>query len=840
MAGKALKQGKTILDFSLTSDPVVRFSAEPGMSYSLTDPATGKLLEPKKVQQVLRSLEITLPDGRLVVLDDFFTTVLNAEGAPLLQAQSEFVFFTGPGATPYWVVDPLANLAEWTLETGTQIWPSQDLLGIPQWMNAQGLTASALIAPPVGALIVEATLGAGLLGPLGGLGLLAAASGGGGAAALVDIPSLFVTYSGTVGLGPVIAGNDLVVNAYDAAGNILGTDTEIDPVLGYSIQVRASYTGAVVVRVESAGVKADFFDENTKLATNLASSGAKQNLHAVTVAKGTSLIANISSLTDLAARKVIDTSSTANTKLIQGVTIADVNAINTAVATKFLGLNADITTQGIKFTISATGADTSGAANRYGQVLKQLSDLAAAKGGDINAAQASLAAQVNWSPGQAAAAATLATQAVQTSLLAKVALNAKATDTLSVADKLTVADLPGLVTNAAELTAPRQAQLVAKIIGKGDAAPLTLAELQASSNVILSTGKILDLADNIPGTPIPTVKDYETAGITGVNAANVEKANANIAASKSADLPSTTDIETVALANLVPQGTQPIPVSGLNGITTLDVQSDLVVNFASAINLTPNSAIKLRVVSSSSARSFSVDLTDTTQVTLSADGKSLVINPKGDLDFGGSYHIEVDAGAFISRVNPSGTPTSLAYSNLATFSTVAASKLGTLSQKMTGAGGLVASQTFMDITGVGNTDTVDTSINMGTGNITLVYKDGNPLGGNSSTTGIGTGTVGFNLQVKNWALGDFLYFDDLAALPNTGSANKIESYGGLQDGNIFNNSATQATQVPNFVGLLQIDPGGVGMPHAWIGIGVATPGYGGLDGAAFKNAVISG
>jgi hypothetical protein len=289
-------------------------------------------------------------------------------------------------------------------------------------------------------------------------------------------------------------------------------------------------------------------------------------------------------------------------------------------------------------------------------------------------------------------------------------------------------------------------------------------------------------------------------------------------------------------------GVQPVPTTALATVQNLDVQSNLVINFASAVNLAGGAAAKkIRIVcDSNNSRGFELDLTDTSQVTLSADGKNLVINPRGDLDFGSNYHIEVDAGAFISRADPSGTPASAAFGNLAAFKTVVASSSGDASQKMTDTGGLMVSQTYMNIAGRGDTNTVDSSIDMGLGNITLVYQDGNAAGGDSSTTGIGTHGTGFNLQARNWAFGDFFYFDDRSSAPNTVSNNLIDSFGGLQDGNVFNNSATKATQVPNFVGMLQIDPGGPAMPHAWIGFGVATPGYGGLDGVAFKNTVITG
>lgn len=903
LAGKAPKQAQTLIDFEGLTETVTRIPVQPGKSYRLTDPVTGKVIEPKKLQQVQRALEITLQDGRQVVLDDFFTTVLNAEGTPLLQAQAEFVFFTGSETTPYWMVDPLANLAEWPLESVTQIWPSQELLGIPRWMNAQGLMGSALIVPPVGALVVEATLGSGLLGALGGLGLLAGAGGGGGNKAVPveptpplnstnrifseniplstvvfsttakpDPSSLSVVYSlkdsdfAKFSINPSTGDVKFLANPdADLPGDIGGDNVYNFTVVATDSLKRTTSQAVSVTVLDLADQGPAFKNGNLPEARSTAENSAADMVVFDGSAKpdivGATITYKLSGADALKfrvdatgqVRFIVSPDHEVPGDLGAGVSVAGNNVYDLVItATKAGGLSSEK-----KLTVTVTDVldvspvfTSANSVNVNENFLTTESVIAVKATPDIagNTIRYTLG-------GVDAARFTIDASTGQVKFVAKPDFEAPldtgrnndydlivtATETLN---GVTTSSTQALVVSVAD---------VRDILGFSSLSSFTTDENStntgytakavvdsptATYTYTLGAGGDSSLFNINANTGVLTFKnapDFENPADAGAN--NVY--NVQVVATTTGLATNQTATQNVDITVRDVVGVQPIPVSSLNGVTTLDVQSDLVINFASAINLTTNSATKLRVVSTSSARSFAIDLTDATQVTLSADGKSLVINPKGDLDFGTSYHIEVDAGAFISRADPTGTLASSAHNNLATFTTVAASRAGTVSQKMTGSGSLAASQTYMDISGVGDVNTVDKSIDMSLGNITLVYVDGNAAGGTPNTTGIGTGATGFNLQVKNWAFGDFLYFDDRTSGPNSLSNNLTDSFGGLQDGNVFNNSANNATQVLNFVGMLQIDPGGPGLNQSWIGFGVATPGYGGLDGAAFKNSVIS-
>lgn len=914
LTGKDVKQGETLIDFSQATDQVTSIRAEKGVSYSLTDPVTGKVIEPKKVRQVAHQLEITLQDGRIIRIEDFFVSSTTADGGLLLQAQSEYVFFTGTGATPYWVIDTYANLAEWTLESNFPIWPSQDLLGVPQWMSAQGLSASALIPFPVAVASIEAGLGSGVLGALGAVGLAGAAAGGaaggGGsptsssaapvfssvnivsvaentltsavvykATAMADSSSKTVTYS-------ISGGDSALFNLNKTTGEVtfkLSPDAEVPRDVGadniYNFTIKATDSAGLISTQAVTITVIDFPDQ----APTFTSASAK------TVAE------NIS----------------ASTVLLTALARPDMDKKN--VTYKLIGTDAakfDLDTLGnLRFKVSPdheAPGDIAGGTSVAGNNIYDLVITATEEGNSKTASQ-NVTITVTDTPDVPpvfSLGRTVTKSVAENFLTTAVVHDAKATSDvlgntilygLSGLDALLFnIDGNGLVKfkNSPDYENPTDSgrdhvydltiTATETLSGTSTSSSQTLALTVTNVTDILdfTSGPAISVAENIASTGYtatalvdsPSVIYTYALGSGGDESLFTINASTGVLTFKNApDYENPTDIgrnnvydvhivatsveinasnqqvtktatQTVAVTVTDVLGIQPVHTTALNGVTTLDVQSDLVINFALAVNLSTNSAIKLHVISSTSGRSFDIAITDTTQVKLSTDGKSLVINPTGDLDFGSSYHIEVDAGAFISRADPSGTPVSAANSNLATFSTVTliTPGVGVASQKMTGTGGLVTSQTYMDITGLGDDNNVNTSIDMSTGNITLVYKDGNAAGGSATTTGIGTGTVGFNLQVKNWATGDFLYFDDHTSLPNTHSANLTDSFGGLQDGNAFNTPAAPGTQVPNFVGLLQIDPGAAGNPHAWIGIGLQTPGYGGLDGNSFENSVISG
>ena len=369
---------------------------------------------------------------------------------------------------------------------------------------------------------------------------------------LVITQPSYQNISGLIGFGPVIAGNDLSAKAYDAAGNLLGEDTTVDAGGAYTILIRSDYVGAVLIEITSSGANTDFVDEHLGQNTDLSS----YTLRAVTSAPGVSnltagaiapnaITTNITNLTDLAAKKLLGT----NAKLITSVTTAQVTAINTQVAEKFLGVNADVTTETFTFTVNANGTSNAANANRYGQVLKQLSDLASTPdyGGNINYAQSAVAQQITWTPAAPNTAASLGADVQKLALLAKVALNADATTPPTGANVLSVQDLTDLgIANAAALTQARKNELIADIAASNSATIGNVVALQTLTNKITGNGRILDLADGVSGATAPTAADYLAAGVTGVTAANLAAVNTRVADSSAAALPNALAIKAIA------------------------------------------------------------------------------------------------------------------------------------------------------------------------------------------------------------------------------------------------------------------------------------------------------
>lgn len=884
IAGKALKQGQTLVDFSVTSDAVIRLQAEPGISYSLTDPVTGKVVEPKKVQQLQRALEITLPDGRQVLLDDFFTTVLNAEGAPLIQAQSEFVFFTGPGATPYWVLDPLANLAEWTLEAGTQIWPSQDLLGVPQWMSTQGLSASALIAPSSIA-VGSAGLGGlgGVLGALGGLGL-AGGGGGGNSAPLASSAPVFTS----LGTANVDEGKAVSVVVYkptlavdsSARVPVFSLDSGLD---AQKFNINAS-TGALTFKAvpdaeKPLDVGADNVYNVTIIATydrvqfsqkavqitviDLADSPpemAIRNVASVTenTPAGTSFF-QVSAKPDVAGQAITYTTGGADGALFSVNNLGQVS----------FKVSPDHEARSSDYVLTVIATDPSG--NRSEQQLVvtviDVADTAPVfQGGavaNVSVAENGVASMVVYAPTAtpdvAGASLAYALTGVDAALFnvdanGHIRFNSRpdfeapldngrnnvydliltATETSGLAASQVVHITVTNVTDTLQFTSAQSVSLTENISTVQTVTAL-IDSPTAGIKYTLSGGvdaAKFTLDANTGVLSFINAPDFENPSDSGLD--NVYNVNVTATTTGLVNISSLSQSVSVQVLDAVATTPAILP-SALSGVTNLDVRSDLVLTFNTAVQLSTNSAIKIRLVRDGGAgfhesstlaahsRDMVIDITSG-QLKLSADGKSLSINPVGDLDFGGNYHIEVDAGAFLSRSDPTGTALSAANTNAATFSTVLPANTvnGSSSQKMTAVGGVIASQTYIDIQGMGSYDTIDARLNLSLGGFTLTYKDDMAAGGDANSTGIGTGTQGFNLQVAGFGSDDFLYFDD-QTIVNAASPNRIDAFGGLL-GPVLDNTPTGGA-VTNFTGTLQIDPGGSGKPHAWIGFGLADRTY---------------
>ncbi|MDG0996323.1 MAG: cadherin domain-containing protein [Gammaproteobacteria bacterium] len=96
--------------------------------------------------------------------------------------------------------------------------------------------------------------------------------------------------------------------------------------------------------------------------------------------------------------------------------------------------------------------------------------------------------------------------------------------------------------------------------------------------------------------------------------------------------------------------------SVLHDVNNLDVRSPIVLTFTEAVSLEQTGTITLSDLNTSGKgwrsdktdNTQTIDIGDATQVSLSADGLTLTIDPKHDLDFGTKYGITITANAFKS------------------------------------------------------------------------------------------------------------------------------------------------------------------------------------------------
>lgn len=261
----------------------------------------------------------------------------------------------------------------------------------PTYVGASGAAGSSAAGAGAGAgesagANAGVTAGNNNFSLLTGLGVLAGAAfvvgaasaiGGGGISKDSSTPAAPVTpsdprhvVSGTVMAGPVIAGNDLVVNLFQLDGTTqLGT-AKVDANGQYSIDV-GTYSGGVIARVAN-GTAADYIDATTGQARNLSA-----DLLAVGMATSATLTLNINPLTTVAATKAGAGFSGVSATSLNERTITD---MNTGVAAAF-GLT-DLIGGEIVSTVTNTGAanpnfttDSLSAGERYGAVLAALSGI---------------------------------------------------------------------------------------------------------------------------------------------------------------------------------------------------------------------------------------------------------------------------------------------------------------------------------------------------------------------------------------------------------------------------------------------------------------------------------
>ncbi|WP_137680179.1 putative Ig domain-containing protein [Aurantiacibacter suaedae] len=266
--------------------------------------------------------------------------------------------------------------------------------------------------------------------------------------------------------------------------------------------------------------------------------------------------------------------------------------------------------------------------------------------------------------------------------------------------------------------------------------------------------------------------------------------------------------------------------TNLNGVTNLDVRSNLVFTASENIGLTTEDGT-YQIVISNDANSTGKegyygdtgetdDHTQTIEVTVSSgvasatvngtavtlsdvlttDGNKLVINPYYDLDFANNYHVEISAGLFEGTTSGQGN---VALSTGATFATVTPNtngsgaslvSNGTASQMMNDAdGSLVAGKYWIGLDNVGNT-AGSTPMDLGSlaaDGYAFVATDRNPDPADPGTS-LGIGTWDFWVKAEGFGADDLIYIDN-QVLDRAGDWNLEDTY--FADGEYSGNYYTR-------------------------------------------------
>ncbi|MGE6275267.1 beta strand repeat-containing protein [Aeromonas media] len=332
--------------------------AQPGAKYALIDVSTGKSPEGLFVKRKGSSLIVESDDdGVLVEITEFYD---EPETAFIPQAELDGSTLVGASVTSD------SPVIETTANGDQVVW--------------RGSSDSDLFTPM--------TIGLGALG-LGGIAL-AAGSGGGDGDGGSEI-SVVNKVAGTIVGGPVVAGNDLRVEVYQADGVTLLGEAQVNPDGTFSIAV-GSYLGVVIARVVNTGSSADYLDEATQAGKDL---NAELFAMEVVTQPNSTVTVNLNVLSTLAYHKVQDATD-------GGVPAAStVDDINDAVADLFglpsLHGTTVVPTNGGSFD-SNNGLS---AGEIYGAVLAALSGADTQNGGNSQQTIADLLAGLQVNNGKA-------------------------------------------------------------------------------------------------------------------------------------------------------------------------------------------------------------------------------------------------------------------------------------------------------------------------------------------------------------------------------------------------------------------------------------------------------
>jgi hypothetical protein len=217
-----------------------------------------------------------------------------------------------------------------------------------------------------------------------------------------------------------------------------------------------------------------------------------------------------------------------------------------------------------------------------------------------------------------------------------------------------------------------------------------------------------------------------------------------------------------------------LKANALDGVTNLDVRSNLVLEFSEAVTAVAgktikivndaNSGTKLGFAGESLTNTFVLDVTDPNVII---SGSKITINLGRDLDLSNNYHVKIDAGAFFGVTSQLA---SLGVSDATTlnFSTVTpdTDKLITsttgLSQIVQADGSLADSFIWKNVEGwPGGETSSQNTLDLSGHAIALVTADLLAATSTLSPAAANVATANFNLALQNFGANDLIYMDDL-------------------------------------------------------------------------------
>lgn len=291
-----------------------------------------------------------------------------------------------------------------------------------------------------------------------------------------------------------------------------------------------------------------------------------------------------------------------------------------------------------------------------------------------------------------------------------------------------------------------------------------------SANIVFSFNE-----DVVAGTGNIIISDGETELIIPATDGQVSISGGVVTINPTANLALTTQyhvsfaagVFTDVAGNLIPAksidfttASAPTLSSSLDDVENFDVTSSIVLTASEVVDAVAGKFIRIVNDGGDGYRGESTVNTLTIDVTsnqVSVNGKLIVINPSVDLDFNNTYHIEVDAGAFVGTVSGQA---SLAVDNESSinFSTVlpSSSSSAQASQKMSlSADEMVTSYSWWDAEGNGAPGSTAVVRDFSAGDMAIVANDLLPAG---DVDGISTND--FYIAVNNFSAGDLIYIDN--------------------------------------------------------------------------------